>query len=167
MYLQMTVVGVALDPNTNGPVILLRDLEERYTLPIWVGLLEAASISQALEGAQLPRPMTHDLTKTLLEDLGADVCRVDVDSLQDNVFHAKIHLRLPDGTVHLVDSRPSDAMALALRFKAEIFAEESVLRSSAKVVVRDPEAADGDDKEEAWKEFLENLDQDAFGKYKM
>lgn len=167
MYVQMTIMGVAIDPNTNGPVILLRDLEKRYTLPIWVGLLEAASISQALEGTEPPRPMTHDLAKVLLEELGAGVARVDVDTLQDNVFHAKIHLRLADGEERLVDSRPSDAMALALRFGAEIYAEESVLLSSATVVVREPGAPEEEDGDESWREFLENLDPDAFGKYKM
>jgi bifunctional DNase/RNase len=162
----MRILGVAIDPNTKGPVVLLRDLEERYTLPIWVGLLEAASISHALEGTQPPRPMTHDLMRTLLGELGAEVPRVEVDALVDNVFHAKLHLVLPDGQRRLVDCRPSDAMALALRFGAEIFAAEEVLQGSAKVVVREP-GAPGQPDDDSWKEILENLDPDAFGKYKM
>ena len=167
MYHQMKIAGVAIDPKTKGPVILLRDLEERYTLPIWVGLLEAVSISQALEGAEPPRPMTHDLAKMLLEQLGGTISRVDVDSLEDNVFHAKVHLQMPGGEVRLVDSRPSDAMALALRFGAEIYAEEAVLASSARVTVEEGESPDHADGEENWKDSLENLDPDAFGKYNM
>ena len=166
MYHQMKILGVAIDPNTKGPVILLRDLEERYTLPIWVGLLEAAAISHSLEGTLPPRPLTHDLTRTLLGELGAKIPRVEVAALVDNVFHAKLHLVLPDGERRLVDCRPSDAIALALRFEAGIFAAEEVLQSSAKVVVRETGAGSQPD-DDSWKEFLEDLDPNAFGKYKM
>ncbi len=166
MFRQMKILGVAIDPHTKGPVILLRDLEERYTLPIWVGLLEAASISHALEGTLPPRPMTHDLARTLLGELGAEIPRVEVDALVDNVFHAKLHLVLPGGERRLVDCRPSDAMALALRFGAEIFAAEEVLQRSAKAVVREADPG-GQPDDNSWKEFLEDLDPGAFGKYKM
>ncbi len=168
MYVQMKVAGVAMDPQSKGPVVLLKDVEERYTLPIWIGILEAASIAYALEGVEPPRPMTHDLMKMLIEELGARVPRIDIDALEDNVFHAKIHLEMPGGAKRLIDSRPSDAMALALRTGASIFAEEQVLRRAAAVEVKEPgnpgDEGEGDD---PWKEFLESLDSSAFGKYKM
>lgn len=170
MYVEMTVSGVALDPQSKSPVVLLKDAEQHYTLPIWIGILEAAAIAYALEGTAPPRPMTHDLMKMLLEELGATVARIDVDSLEDNVFHAKIHLELPGGGVRLIDCRPSDALALALRTGAKVFAEEKVLRRASSVEVKDPKGKEGEggsEGEGAWKDFLENLDPDAFGKYKM
>jgi bifunctional DNase/RNase len=163
----MKVAGVALDPQSKSPVVLLRDAEQHYTLPIWIGLLEAAAIAYALEGAEPPRPMTHDLMKMLLEELGASVPRIDVDTMEDNVFHAKIHLELPGGGKRLIDCRPSDALALALRTRARIFAEERVLRRASSVQVKDAKPGEGEQDEDAWKEFLEKLDTDAFGKYKM
>ncbi|RMG88901.1 MAG: bifunctional nuclease family protein [Candidatus Dadabacteria bacterium] len=167
MYVKMKIAAVALDPRSKGPVVVLRDTEGRYTLPIWIGVLEAASIAYALEGVNPPRPMTHDLLKMILEELGASVGRIDIDALEDNVFHAKIHLELPGGGKRLIDSRPSDAMAIALRTGAEIFAEEGVLRRAAAVEVKEGESSGTQGEEDPWKEFLENLDPEAFGKYKM
>jgi len=166
VYVEMKVAGVALDPQSKSPVVLLKDSEQHYTLPIWIGLLEAAAIAYALEGATPPRPMTHDLMKMLLEELGARVPRIDIDSLEENVFHAKLHLEIPGGGKRLVDSRPSDAVALALRVGAEIYAEEKVLRQASTVQVKDPENKE-ESGEDPWQEFLENLDPNAFGKYKM
>ncbi len=168
MYVQMKIAGIGLDPESKGPVVLLRDVESRFTLPIWIGLLEASAIAYALEGVDPPRPLTHDLMKVLVEELGGRVTRVDVDSLEDNVFRAKIHLAMPGGAQRLIDSRPSDALALALRTGAEIYAEEGVLEKASTVAVREaPEPPGEDAGEDAWKEFLEGLDPDAFGKYKM
>ena len=166
MYVEMKVAGVALDPQSKSPVVLLRDAEQHYTLPIWIGLLEAAAIAYALEGTEPPRPMTHDLMKMLLEELGGRIPRVDIDALEENVFHAKLHLEMPGGGKRLVDSRPSDAVALALRVGAEIYAEEKVLRRASAVQVKDSERKE-ESGEDPWQEFLENLDPDAFGKYKM
>ena len=163
----MKVAGVVLDPQSKSPVVLLKDEEGHYTLPIWIGVLEAASIAYALEGVTPPRPMTHDLMKMLLEELGARVPRIDVDNLEDNVFRAKIHLEMPGGGKRLVDSRPSDALALALRTGADVYAEESVLRRASNVQVTEPEGKEKGEGDDPWKEFLENLDPDAFGKYKM
>ncbi|MBE0616502.1 MAG: bifunctional nuclease family protein [Proteobacteria bacterium] len=167
MYVEMTVAGVALDPQSKSPVVLLKDAEQHYTLPIWIGILEAAAIAYALEGTEPARPMTHDLMKVLLEELGATVPRIDVDSLEDNVFHAKIHLELPGGGKRLIDCRPSDALALALRTGAKVFAEEKVLRRASSVQVKAVKGEEGEEGEDAWKEFLEKLDPDDFGKYKM
>jgi len=133
-------------------------------LPIWIGMLEAAAVAYALEGVKPARPLTHDLLKMLLEEVGARVPRIDVDALEDSVFHAKIHLELPGGAKRLIDSRPSDAIALALRVGADVYAEESVLRKASSVAVGEGTKAQ---QEDSWKEFLENLGSDAFGKYKM
>jgi len=167
VYVQMKIEAVALDPRSKGPVVLLKDTEGRYTLPIWIGVPEAAAIAYAMEGVRPPRPMTHDLLRMVLEEVGASVHRVDIDSLEDNVFHAKIHLELPGGVKRLIDSRPSDAMALALRTGAAIFAEESVLKRAAAVEVKEPGGGGSEGDDDPWKEFLEGLDPEAFGKYKM
>jgi bifunctional DNase/RNase len=164
MYVQLKVAGLVLDPNSKSPVVLLKDGQGEQTLPIWIGLLEAAAIAYALEGVEPARPLTHDLLKVLLEEVGARVPRIDIDALEDNVFHAKIHLEVPGGGRRLVDCRPSDALALALRVGAEIFAEDRVLKRATSVEVGGASAAQQSD---TWREFLENLDPDAFGKYKM
>ncbi len=166
MYVRMTVAGVLLDPKTKAPVVLLKDRDGHRTLPIWIGLLEAGAIAYVLEGVAPPRPMTHDLLKMLLEEAGARVPRVDVDSLEDGVYRAKIHLELKGGNRRLVDSRPSDALAVALRMGAEIYAEEKVLRQASAVTVDRPGDSDHPRDDEA-EEFLASLDPEAFGKYKM
>jgi bifunctional DNase/RNase len=163
----MKVAGLMLDPQSKSPVVLLKDGEEGFTLPIWIGILESAAIAYALEGVQPSRPMTHDLLKMLLEELGARVPRIDIDALEDNVFHAKIHLEAPGRAMRLVDSRPSDAIAIALRLSADIFVDEHVLRRASTVDVKQPETEEEGAAQDAWKEFLENLDPEAFGKYKM
>lgn len=131
MYVEVKIAGVGVDPHSKGPLVVLKDVEEHYTLPIWIGPMEATAIAYALEGVEPSRPMTHDLMKMLLEEVGARVPRIDIDILEDNVFHAKIHLELPGGGKRLIDSRPSDAMALALRTSAKIYAEEGVLTRAA------------------------------------
>ena len=169
MYVEMKVAGVVLDPQSKSPVVLLKDVEENYTMPIWIGILEAAAIAYALDGVQPPRPMTHDLMKMLLEEVGARIPRIDVDKLEDNVFRAKIHLEMPGGGKRLIDSRPSDALALALRTGAEIFAEETVLRRATAVEIKQSgdETDSGGEEKDPWEEFLENLDPEEFSKYKM
>ncbi len=167
MYVEMKVSGVALDPQSKSPVVLLKDTEQHYTLPIWIGVLEAAAIAYALEGVEPPRPMTHDLLKMVLEEVGARVPRIDVDSLEENVFRAKLHLELPGGGKRLLDCRPSDALALALRVGASVFAEEKVLRRASTVQVKEGGEQGESQGDDPWKEFLEGLDPDAFGKYKM
>lgn len=164
MYVQMKVAGLVLDPASKSPIVLLKDGQGEQTLPIWIGLLEAAAIAYALEGVEPARPLTHDLLKMVVEELGGRVPRVDIDALEDDVFHAKIHLEVPGGAQRLVDCRPSDAVALALRMGAEIFAEEQVLRRATSVGVGGTTEAQ---QSAVWKEFLEDLDPEASGKYKM
>src|SRR3970282_957524 len=125
MLIRMSVRGIALDPITNMPIIILKDVEEKRALPIWVGIFEANAIALELEKIATPRPMTHDLIKNVLEALEAQVVKVVVTDLKENTFFAVLHLKL--GTAeHTVDSRPSDAIALALRVAAPIFVEEDV-----------------------------------------
>ena len=120
MFVEMKVRGLALDPVSNMPIIILRDEEEKRSLPIWVGIFEANAIALELEKIATPRPMTHDLIKNILESIEAQVVKVVVTDLKENTFFAVLHLRL--GTAeYTVDSRPSDAIALALRVAAPIY----------------------------------------------
>jgi bifunctional DNase/RNase len=165
MLKEMKVAGITVDPFTNTPIVLLKDLEDKDVLPIWIGLLEASSIATALENIATPRPMTHDLLKNILDHLHVKVLRIEVNDLKDNTYYAMLHLEV-NKKKFVVDSRPSDAIAIAIRTGASIFVEESVIQRSAKVDL----AQKGDkvitDTSE-WEEILENLSQDDFGKYKM
>ncbi|MBI2466941.1 MAG: bifunctional nuclease family protein [Candidatus Rokubacteria bacterium] len=162
MFVEMKVRGLALDPVSNMPIIILRDEEEKRSLPIWVGLFEANAIALELEKVSTPRPMTHDLIKHILESLEAKVEKIVVNDLRDNTFFAMIHLRLGEEEI-TVDSRPSDAIALALRVGAPIYVDEDVVRRAKSVEVAPKESDD----QEKLKEWLENLKPEDFGKYKM
>jgi bifunctional DNase/RNase len=162
MWVEMKVRGLALDPVSNTPIIILRDEEEKRSLPIWVGIFEANAIALELEKISTPRPMTHDLIKNILESVEAKVEKIVVNDLRDNTFFALIHLRLGDEEI-TVDSRPSDAIALALRAGAPIFVDEDVVRRAKSVEVAPKESDD----QEKLKEWLENIKPEDFGKYKM
>ena len=161
MLIQMTVRGIALDPITNMPIIILKDVDERKALPIWVGIFEANAIALELEKVTTPRPMTHDLLKSVLDGLGVTVRQVIVNDLKDNTFFAVIELN-SYGAVINIDARPSDAIALALRVNAPIFVAENVVAQAKSVEI-------SEEKEETdkWKEWLENLKPEDFGKYRM
>jgi bifunctional DNase/RNase len=130
----MTVRGIALDPITNMPIIILKDVDERKALPIWVGIFEANAIALELEKVTTPRPMTHDLLKSVLDGLGVTVRQVIVNDLKDNTFFAVIELN-SNGAVINIDSRPSDAIALALRVNAPIFVAENVVAQAKSVEI--------------------------------
>ncbi|HEV8540738.1 MAG TPA: bifunctional nuclease family protein [Nitrospiraceae bacterium] len=149
MITQMKVRGLMFDPYNNAYIVVLRDEDNSDILPIWVGKSEASSISFALEGVAAPRPMTHDLMKSVLDTADAKVISVVVTDLKDNTYYAKIHLTFEDSE-YSIDSRPSDAIALALRAGAPIFAKEDVLRKQAS------------DELDQW---LENLKPEDFGKF--
>jgi len=164
MWVEMKVRGLALDPLSNMPIIILRDEEDKRSLPIWVGIFEANAIALELEKITTPRPMTHDLIKNILEALEARVLKVVVNDLRDNTFFAVIHLQLGEAEL-TVDSRPSDAIALALRVGAPIFVEEEVVRKAKSVeLAKEGEAINPDDREKI-KEWLENLRPEDFGKF--
>jgi bifunctional DNase/RNase len=162
MFVEMKVRGLALDPVSNMPIIILRDEEEKRSLPIWVGIFEANAIALELEKIATPRPMTHDLIKNIVESVEAKIEKIVVTDLRENTFFALIHLRLGEEEI-TVDSRPSDAIALALRAGAPIFVEEDVVRRAKSVEVAPKESDD----QEKLKEWLENLKPEDFGKYKM
>ena len=166
MWLEMKVRGLALDPLSNMPIIILRDEEEKHSLPIWVWIFEANAIALELEKITTPRPMTHDLIKNILESVEAKVAKIMVNDLRENTFFAEIHLRV-GGSDITVDSRPSDAIALALRVGAPIFVEEEVVKKAKSVEVsKDAEVGRADDPEKL-KEWLDNLKPEDFGKFKM
>jgi hypothetical protein len=165
MYRRMTVFGLTIDPFTNSPIMILKDPEGEKSMPIWIGLLEATAIASELEKVQFPRPMTHDLLKNILDQMGAQVAKVEVCDLKNNTFYAIIHL-LTGGKAMTIDARPSDAIALALRTQSPIFVDENVIERSMKV---DAGAKDGalSDEGKKWTDILEGLNPEDFGKYKM
>jgi bifunctional DNase/RNase len=158
MWLEMKVKGLALDPLSNMPMIILRDEEEKRSLPIWVGVFEANAIALQIENVTTPRPMTHDLLRNIITDLDGTVDRIVVNDLRDNTFYAVIHLRLGSADI-TVDSRPSDAIALALRVGAPIFVEEDVVQKARSVeVAKETEIGTGKGDDQAKiKEWLESL----------
>ncbi len=161
MQIQMTIKGLMVDPMTNMPIVVLRDLEGQKVLPIWVGVSEANAIAVQIENVTPQRPMTHDLLKNVIEDLHATVDRIVVSDLRENTFFAVIHL-LVRGEPVAVDARPSDAIALALRASAPIFVEEHVIEHARTSDPSDPQA-----ERERLQKWLESLDPEDLGKYKM
>lgn len=157
----MTIKGLMIDPITNMPIIVLRDRDGRRVLPIWVGVFEANAIALQMENVQTPRPMTHDLMKNLLDDLEAQVERVVVTGLKDNTFYAAIHVS-SGAASRVVDARPSDAIALALRTRSPIYVEESVIHEAKSA----EHAKDPVDTSRLQK-WLEELSDEELGKYKM
>ncbi len=163
--IHMKVTGLTIDPFTNMPIIILKDLDEKTALPIWIGLIEASSIATELEKIQLARPMTHDLIRNLLQELAVKVDRVEINDLADNTFYASIHLSTPEKSF-VMDSRPSDAIAVALRTSAPIYVHKKVMEKSRRIDLS--KTGDQDiTKQQKWAEILENLSPEDFGKYKM
>ena len=161
MQIEMTIKGLMVDPLTNTPIVILRDKEGERVLPIWVGIFEANAIAQQIENVAPPRPMTHDLLRNVIHDLKASVEKIVVSDLQENTFYALIYLDVRGETV-AIDARPSDAIALALRTRAPIFVEDSVIEHAE---TADP-STDKSDTNRLQK-WLESLDPDDLGKYKM
>ncbi len=166
MLIQMKVAGLTIDPLTNTPIVILKDLENNKALPIWIGLFEASAIATELEKIGFSRPMTHDLIHQVIKSLDVVVSMIEINDLRDNTFFAIIHL-VKAGEKVRVDSRPSDAIALALRADAPIFVDEKVIDRSRNVDFEKKTVNLEDLKKDKLKEFLENLAPDAFGKYKM
>ncbi|MGD0697815.1 MAG: bifunctional nuclease family protein [Terriglobia bacterium] len=161
MEVEMKIRGLMMDPVTNMPIVILKDVSGTAVLPIWVGIYEANAIALEIEKVSTPRPMTHDLLKNLLLGLEARVHRVVVNDLRDDTFYAVIWLE-KDGQIISLDSRPSDALALALRVDCPIFVEDDVLKNSKVAGV----ATDKISNDELRK-WLENLNDEDMGRYKM
>jgi bifunctional DNase/RNase len=161
MLIEMTIKGLMVDPITNMPIVILKDKAGERVLPIWVGIFEANAIALQMENITTPRPMTHDLLRNIITDLDGRVERVVVSDLKDNTFYAIIHLTVKGEQV-VIDARPSDAIALALRTRSPILVEETVI-DNAKTIDFASERADSD----RLQKWLESLDPDDLGKYKM
>ena len=161
MQIEMTIKGLMVDPITNMPIIILRDKEGQRVLPIWVGVFEANAIALQIENVTTPRPMTHDLLKNVIADLHGRIEKIVVSDLKENTFYALIYLRV-NGDVMAIDARPSDAIALALRARAPIYVEDRVM-DNAKTVDFASEKGDA----ERLQKWLESLDPEEMGKYKM
>jgi bifunctional DNase/RNase len=163
----MSVGGLTLDPVTKTPIVILKDPDNKLNLPIWIGLLEATAMATELEGIKMARPMTHDLLRTVIGELGAEVERVEITDLKDNTYFAVIHLRINDGE-RVIDSRPSDAISLALRTKSPIYVAKRVLETSNVLQQMEEGAASNlsNVARDKWSEILEKMTPDDF-KYKM
>ena len=190
MAIRVVVAGLTVDPSSKIPIVVLKEQEGDRAFPIWIGLMEASAIATELEGIEVSRPLTHDLLRTMIESLGGRVERVEVTALRGNTFFAVVRVRSNDDTFE-VDARPSDAIALALRVNAPIFAYPEVIEQAHRVRIQQsatsaseegasadipapdecthtgPRPLDPDTPTDEWTEILENLDSDAFGKYKM
>lgn len=154
---ELTLIGVRVELPANQPIVLLKEREGDRYLPIWIGAAEATAIALAMQGVTPPRPMTHDLMKNVLEELAVDVDRIVITDLQDGTFYAVIHM-IRNGAKHEISSRPSDAIALAVRTSVPIFANEEVL-GEASVVIQDD---DSEQEVERFKEFLDQVTPEDF-----
>ena len=161
MQVEMSITALMVDATTNTPIVILRERGGQRVLPISVGIFEANAIVIQIENISVPRPMTHDLLRNIIRDLKADVQKVVVSDLKEGTFYAVIHL-IVGGELVAVDARPSDAIALALRVRAPIFAEDTVLDNAKQLDV----SLDTGDSERLQK-WLEAIDPDELGKYKM
>ena len=166
-FILMTVGGLTLDPVTKTPIVILRDPDNKLNLPIWIGLLEATAMATEIEGIKMARPMTHDLLRSVLGEVGAVVDCVEVVDLRENTYFAVIHLRLNDRRL-AIDARPSDAISLALRTKSPIYVAKAVLEASSVLQQmddpRDPDLSSVS--RDKWAEILEKMSPEDF-KYKM
>jgi uncharacterized protein len=161
MLIEMSIKGLMVDPMAGTPIVILKDKQGDRVLPIWVGVPEANAIALQIENVSTPRPMTHDLLRNIITDLEGRVDRVVVSDLRDNTYFAIIHLTVRGERV-AVDARPSDAIALALRTRSPILVEEAVIEH-ARTADFSAEPAEN----ERLQKWLESLDPDELGKYKM
>ena len=159
---EMQVAGVTVDPMTKSPIVILRDRESRLALPIWIGVLEANAIAIVLEGVEMARPMTHDLLKSFLEKTGTSLRKVEITDIKDNTYYALLHMERENESFTM-DSRPSDAIALALRCRVPIVVAAEVMKNALPIEDLDG-AAEGKDR---LTELLEKMDPEQFSKYKM
>lgn len=158
---EMQIRGLMMDPTTNMPIVVLKDVTSDLVLPIWVGIFEANAIALELEKIATPRPMTHDLLQNMARGLNAEVRKVVVSELRDDTFYAVIWMDHAGETV-TIDARPSDAIALALRWDCPIYVNRTVLENSRQAAGSTPNAS-----AEEMRRWLENLNDDDLGRYKM
>jgi len=161
MEIEMKIKGLILDPISKMPIVVLEDLNSERILPIWIGVFEANAISLKVENIATPRPMTHDLLKNILSKFNIPIEKIVVNDVRDNTFYAVIYCRYK-GQIIGIDSRPSDAIALALRTNTHIFVKEEVVSKANSLNFNDN--LEDSDKLKKW---LDNLGPEDFGKYKM
>ena len=167
--IQMSVGGLTLDPVTKTPIVILKDTDNKLNLPIWIGLLEATAMATEIEGIKMARPMTHDLIKNILGEVGCAVDSIEITDLKENTYFALVNLNI-SGRQVVIDSRPSDAIALALRTKSPIFVAKAVLEASS-ILQQNEEGKEppvenvSNVSQEKWAEILEKMTPDDF-KYK-
>jgi len=170
-FILMVVGGLTLDPNTKMPIVVLKDPDNKLNLPIWIGPLEAASMATEIEGIKPQRPMTHDLLRNVMGELGASVEAIEITELRDNTYYARIELKTREGGALTIDSRPSDAISVALRTKSPIYVAKQVLESSSELHEAAEQSAVSEQNlagvsRDKWSEILEKMSPDDF-KYKM
>ena len=167
-FIRMTVGGLTLDPMTKTPIVLLKDADNKLNLPIWIGLVEATAMATELEGIKMARPMTHDLLKNVITETGGIVECVEVTDLRDNTYYASIYLNIGDRHI-VIDSRPSDAISLALRTNSPIYVAKKVLEASSVLQQLEEESKEtnlSNVSRDKWAEILEKMSPEDF-KYKM
>jgi uncharacterized protein len=155
----MTIKGLMLDPISNSPIVVLRDDSEQIFLPIWVGIFEANAIALRLENIETPRPMTHDLLRTLLDTFEAKVSRIVINDLRESTFYATVDIEAGERSIS-IDARPSDAIALAIRTEAPIFVAQSVLDHAQTI-------ASDETQDDRLRKWLEEINPEDLGKYEM
>jgi hypothetical protein len=161
------IIGLTVDEESNAPILVLRTTETNETIPIWIGLLEAASIASALQKIDFDRPMTHDLFKNFITQVDVTLTKIEVCDLRDNTFFARLVFASGDKTFAM-DSRPSDAIALSVRFNAPIYVDEKVIAElKPGEGDRSYEMEDESEEGKKWAEYLEKLSPEDFGKYKV
>jgi bifunctional DNase/RNase len=161
--MEVKVMGIVVDPKASNPVVVLVDLSGQKALPIWIGVFEAEAISRGLEDVVTLRPMTHDLMKQILDTFQASLTRVVISDIKGNTFYANLHLSI-EGREMIVDSRPSDAIALAVRVKAPIFIAESVIEVTKQLGLL---ASNILEEQDELKSIIESMKPEDFGKFKM
>jgi DNA phosphorothioation-dependent restriction protein DptG len=161
----MKIAGLIMNQESDSCIVLLKDLESDAALPILIGLLEATNIAAKLESIAIPRPMTHDLLKNIMDQMGAEVNRVEISDLRDKTFYAWIYLSLKDKETK-IDARPSDALAIALRTGSRIYVNEKVIQKYETIQMQN-ETETLDDEAKGWTEALENLSPEDFRRYKI
>ena len=167
-FIRMTVGGLTLDPMTKTPIVLLKDADNKLNLPIWIGLVEATAMATELECFKMARPMTHDLLKKVITETGGIVECVEVTDLRDNTYYASIYLNIGDRHI-VIDSRPSDAISLALRTNSPIYVAKKVLEASSVLQQLEEESKEtnlSNVSRDKWAEILEKMSPEDF-KYKM
>ncbi|MFH1984513.1 MAG: bifunctional nuclease domain-containing protein [Pseudomonadota bacterium] len=165
MLHKASIAGLAMDPDSNTPIVLLKTDDGDTVVPIWIGLLEATAIASAMKNIAFDRPMTHDLFKNFAGLFQINISKIEVCDIRDNTYYALIHFHAETGAFTM-DARPSDAIALALRFDAPIFIDQQVIDKSARKT-SDGEPLDESEEGRKWADYLKNLSPEEFGKYKV